>query len=303
MFGYITPLKEELKIREYETFKSYYCGLCFHIKKQFGNIPRLSLNYDMTFLGLLLDSLVISEGTLSKQRCMAHPATKKPMLLNREALSYAAEMNVTLVYYKLLDDISDNKTYKSKLFAKILTPYHRHFSKEILSIQETIIMELKRLQTYESKLCFSSIDEICDPFALIVASILKEYPYPLHEDSSKLRNDLFSFGYALGKWIYLIDALDDLEKDMKEKKFNPLSVLYNEEHLTYEKLFTKIQKTIAFTILNCAATCEELFYKLPIKRHKEILENIILLGMMDQYTKITEPCNCEGTKKRKESFK
>ena len=94
LFGYVTPLKPELKIREYESFKSYYCGICMHIKDNFGNIPRMSLNYDMTFLGLLLDGLHKEERELKIQRCIAHPLKKKPMIINNKALAYAAAMNV-----------------------------------------------------------------------------------------------------------------------------------------------------------------------------------------------------------------
>ena len=115
MFGYVTPLKPELKIREYEMFRGYYCGVCMHIKDTFGNLPRLTLNYDMAFLGLLLDALHNETPKIDFKRCMAHPLKKKPMIIDNKALEYTAAMNVSLVYYKLIDDVNDDKSIKSKL--------------------------------------------------------------------------------------------------------------------------------------------------------------------------------------------
>ena len=125
MFGYVTPLKPELKIREYEMFKSYYCGVCMHIKEYFGNIPRLTLNYDMAFLGVLLDALHNESPSINFKRCIAHPLNKKPMILNNKALEYAAAMNVSLVYYKFIDDVNDDKDIKSKMKILVLEPYKK----------------------------------------------------------------------------------------------------------------------------------------------------------------------------------
>ena len=138
MFGYVTPLKPELKIREYESFKSYYCGVCMHIKDGFGNIPRMSLNYDMTFLGLLLDGLHEEERSFKIQRCIAHPLKKKPMIVNNKALAYAAAMNVSLVYYKLLDDVADDRSMKSKVSSIILSPYKSKFNRNVTIINDII---------------------------------------------------------------------------------------------------------------------------------------------------------------------
>ncbi len=145
---------------------------------------------------------------------------------------------------------------------------------------------------------FESIDEICDPFSLIVANILKLYPEEIDNDSEELRENLYVLGYALGKWIYVIDALDDLEEDIKNNKFNPINYLYNIDNKDYKEFIEEIKPRIEFTILNCGYNCKEALEKLPIKRNKEILENIISLGMMDKYTKIVENCNCKSSKKR-----
>ena len=302
MFGYVTPLKPELKIREYESFKSYYCGVCMHIKDGFGNIPRMSLNYDMTFLGLLLDGLHEEERSFKIQRCIAHPLKKKPMIVNNKALAYAAAMNVSLVYYKLLDDVADDKSIKSKVSSMILSSYKSKFNRNVTMINDIIEENLKKLSYLEVEKKFSSIDEIAHPFSEIVGKILNLYPEKFEGDSEEVRGNLYELGYSLGKWIYLIDALDDLKEDMEKNKFNPIDYLYNTDSKTYEELMEEIRDRMEFTIFNCGYTCRNALENLPIKRNKEILENIISLGMMDKYTKITNECECNKRSGKNESI-
>lgn len=295
MFGYVKPLKDELKVRELNTFKSYYCGLCFHIKKDYGNLPRLSLNYDMTFLGLLLDSLSNEDVDIKLKSCLTNPLKKKPIVLNNKALSYSATMNVALVYYKLLDDVMDDHTLHSKVLSTSLKPYTKKFPTEVLPVLDEIESNLAKLTALENSKSFSSIDEICHPFSLIVANILSHYAKIYLDDNTNLSDTLFGFGYALGKWIYMIDALDDLEKDMEKKKFNPINFLYNKDNIPYEAFIKQIGERIAFTILNCGTNCKDFLEELPIYKNKPLLTNIISLGMMDEYTKVTtaSECNCK----------
>lgn len=298
MFGYVTPLKDELKVRQFEDFRSYYCGLCQHIKADYGHLPRLTLNYDMTALALLIDGLSPNKAYLKQQRCLTHPHKKKPMIINNEALSYAAAMNVALVYYKLLDDVQDDKDLKSKVLATSLSPYKNKFPSEINPILKMIETNLQKLYTLEVSKEFYSLDEISDPFAQIVANILQMYPYTFREDSPKLREDLYQFGYALGKWIYVIDALDDLKKDLENGKFNPLLHLYHEEGECYEDLLVRVTEPVSFTLLNCGYVCKAALLRLPLIRGKALLNNIVVLGMMDQYTKVTSSCHCKKKTRR-----
>lgn len=300
MFGYVTPLKPELKIREYNQFKSYYCGVCFAIKNLYGNIPRMTLNYDMTFLALLLDGLIKEDLSIELKRCIAHPDKKKPVILNNTAINYAASMNVSLVYYKLLDDINDDNSLKSKFSLLFMKPYHKSFPDSIVKINSVIEKNLNKLSSLEKTKDFKFIDEICDPFSIIVGTILKEFPYELKNDSKELREQLYLFGYSLGKWIYLMDALDDLEEDMKNNKFNPINFLYNKDNLPYKEFLDNIKQRLEFSIFNCAYTCKEILDSLPLNRNKEILENIINLGMMDKYIKVTN--KCRNKKKGSEKY-
>ena len=286
MFGYVTPLKGELKIKDFAKFRSYYCGVCIGIKKRYGNLPRLMLNYDMAFLSLLIDSLSNENLVAVSERCIAHPIEKKPILINNSAINYAADMNFILYYYKVKDDILDDNDIKSKFLELSLRPYFKKTSNEVNFISNIIKEDLKNLSELEKTLNFNSIDEISHPFSDIVGNILKLYPNRLEDDSLDLREELYNLGYTLGKWIYLIDALDDLKDDIEKNKFNPINYLFNKENLSYDELFPLINERIKFTLLNCSYNSLNIFNSLPIKRNNEIIKNVFELGMMDKYLSV-----------------
>ncbi len=206
MFGYVTPCKMELKIKEYEKFRAYYCGLCKTIKKDYGELPRITINYDMTFLGILLDSLEDNKNIFIKEHCIIHPIKKKVIITNNEALKYAAFFNVALSYYKLLDNVEDDNSIKSNISSKFLkNTIHKNndlYEKHI----HTVDNSLKNLYICEKNYENKSIDEISHHFAHLTGYILSSYKNFSFKDS------LYWLGYNLGKWIYIIDAFDDLEK-------------------------------------------------------------------------------------------
>lgn len=283
MFGYIVPLRDELKVKDFIKFRSYYCGLCFQLKNNLGSIPRFLLNYDMTFLAILLDSLSNTELKFKTKRCIAHPFEKKSIIIENNALKYASSINLTLYYHKIKDDVYDNDDIQSKLLEKILYQYQKKLDNSISPINNIIKNNLEELTNFENNKNFTLIDEICHPFSDIVGNILKLYPYELTNDNLILRNNLYALGYSLGKWIYLIDALDDLKDDMTFKKFNPLNFLFNKEMKSYDEIIDTIKPKIEFIILNCLYTCKDILSKLTIYKNHDILKNILELGMTDKY--------------------
>ncbi|AOR24183.1 DUF5685 family protein [Clostridium taeniosporum] len=286
MFGYVTPLKNELKVKDFNLFRAYYCGLCHEIKKNFGNIPRITLNYDMTFLAILFDSLDDIDIKINEVRCFFHPIYKRNILFNDSSLSYASFINTSLTYYKLIDDAQDDLSVISKLKALFLLQYKRRFPKSINSINLKIKNNLYKLYSLERNKNFHSIDEICDPFASLVGYIFKDYPYTIKNDSFELRGVLYRLGYFLGKWIYLIDALDDLNEDMKKNKFNPINFLYNKNNINYDEFLKLIKPKMEFLILSCACSCKDNLSKLTLYKNEELLKNILELGLTHKYNLI-----------------
>lgn len=273
MFGYVTPCRMELKVKDFEKFKAYYCGLCHSIKKDYGNIPRISLNYDMTFLAILLDSLNSNRLNSKKFTCALHPLEKKLLIFDNAPLKYAAECNIVLTYYKLIDNINDDNSLKSRIASIILKKYIKDNN-----LNNIISNSLNTLYNMEKEAYKYSMDEISHAFADLTGSIISNYV----DDTEEYKEQLYWLGYNLGKWIYIIDAWDDLEKDMKNNKFNVIAKLYNNDGYDYDSLKNAVEERIDFILTSCAATCLELLQNLPLKKNKELLLNILELGLMEK---------------------
>lgn len=275
MFGYVKPFKDELRVREYNTFKGYYCGLCKEMGRNFNQLTRLSLNYDLTFLGLLLSSLDDKMDTFKRENCITSPFTKKPIVQSNKHLKYNSEIGVILVYYNLIDDIKDEKSIKSLLaLPSFYFPYKKARK---LHIQKTDIIKksLDKLQLLEKEKC-DIIDKSADTFA----NIMKEIAVPEYITDEKIKRILGWFGYNLGRWIYILDAFDDLEEDVKKNSYNPMLLQYKYENDEDIKDFKKrIVKDIDFTLIYTMDNIVKSFQLLDIKYNKEIIENIIYLGM------------------------
>ena len=277
MFGYVTPYKMELKIKDYEMFKAYYCGLCISIKNNFSNLCRMSLNYDMTFLGILIDSLEYSNHKYMVTRCMAHPMKKKPKVIDNKALDYAAFCNVALVYYKLLDDYNDDNSLNKKFISMYIKKFVKKSKEDLSPLLVNIEENIKKLSSLEKSQDMISIDELSDPFASLTAFIISYY-----YKNEDFYNDLYNLGYNLGRWIYIIDAFDDLKKDMEKHKFNAINKAFNAENLSYEDLIISQGNRIEFNLLMSANTTVEALDKLPLNKKKDLLFNILQLGLMNK---------------------
>jgi len=289
MFGYVTPCKMELKMKDYEKFKAYYCGLCKSIKNNIGNLPRFSLNYDMTFLAVLLDSLSETNPKYTMQHCMVHPVNKKLVLIESPALKYSAYFNTILSYYKLVDNFNDDKSIKSKVLSIGLKPYINNYPDNIKVKQDYVERKLNELNLIESSPKGKNIDEISHPFADLTGYILSSYI-----DSGN--SSLYWLGYNLGKWIYIIDSFDDLEKDMNQNKFNALESTLNIQGLTPDKFTEDITSRVDFVLTTCAEQCLHHLNKLPLKKNEELLYNILQYGLLEKMDKVFKRSGCENEK-------
>ncbi|UZW15583.1 DUF5685 family protein [Clostridium pasteurianum] len=281
MFGYVLPLKGELKVKDYEKFKAYYCGLCLSIKKNYGTIPRLAVNYDMTFVAILLDALESEPCKIHSGNCIAHPLQKKNFIINNSALDYASFLNVALAYFKLTDDVKDDKSKVSSLSAFFLKNYFKKFPKKLKVHSNFIREKLNELYKLEDSQSKVSIDELSHPFAELTAFVLSSYPkLKEHKDI------LYTLGYNLGKWIYIIDAFDDLEEDMRKGKFNAVASIFNTDNLPFKEFKIFIKDRIDFILVTCARSCFECLNKLPLKTNKDILYNILQLGLLEKMDRV-----------------
>ena len=270
MFGYVTAYEPELKVKDYRKYKAYYCGLCHTLKEKHGTIGQLTLTYDMTFLVILLTSLYECQTSGSMHRCKVHPA-KKQLMLKNEITEYAADMNMILAYYHLKDDWQDEKKAGGFLGTCAL----RHKMKKIIQKYprqcRVIQKELKNLTHFE-KAGTIEIDKPAGCFGRLMAEL---FVYKKDGWEERLRR----IGFYLGKFIYIMDAWEDLEKDTKNHSYNPLTELAKRED--YEE---QCREILCMMIGNCTAE----FEMLPCLLDVDILRNILYDGVWNRYKKLQE---------------
>lgn len=261
MFGYVMANKPELKIREFNRYKGFYCGLCRCLKETNGRTSQITLTYDMTFLIMLLSSLYEPREREEKHRCMIHPGKKQLMICN-EITTYAADMNVLLSYYHFLDDWEDEKSIKGLCASRVFAGRAKKIAGKYPEKAELIQEKLHRLAELEQQ-GVTEPDEISRPFGELMAGL-----FVYCEDA--FRDILERFGFFLGKYIYLLDAWMDLEKDREHGSFNPFLEL-SEEEGGEESVRKMLDGTMRMAIAE--------FEKLPLEQDLPILRNILYEGV------------------------
>ena len=259
MFGYITICKDELKIKEYNRYRAYYCGVCKTIGKSYNQLMRLGLSYDLTFLALLMDSMASEKCDIVTGRCLKHIGSKRLFVQNCKALKFCADLNVLLTGYKLIDDIKDGFSPKALLLSAVYALPVRKAKKRQPYLAGRIKMHLDALSAVE-KSETDNIDEAAHHFAQLLQDIFAG------------NDELRRLGYNLGRYIYIIDALDDYKKDLKSGNYNPLVQKFGED---IDAATEYAEQSLMFTLSQAAAEYE----KLEILNNKVILDNIIYLGL------------------------
>lgn len=264
MFGFVTANMKELSAEEKTRYTAVYCGICRSIRLSSGQVARLSLSYDMTFLALLHMSLYEPEETVGGNACILHPIQKRPWVDN-EYVRYAADMNIALAYYKCMDDWSDDHAASAKLMAD-------HLKKSMPSIEAryprqcaAIAACIRQLSGLEQENC-PNPDEPANCFGALMAELLV-YTDDLWADS------LRQVGIALGRFIYLADAAVDYKKDKRKHKYNPYLAMGMAEDW---------EKWDEYLIL-AMGRCTDHFERLPLVQDKHILDNILYSGVWTNF--------------------
>ena len=221
MFGYVKAYKPEMKIKHYEEYKGVYCSLCRVLGKRYGVFARMTLSYDCTFLAMLRLCTDEEKPCFSQGRCPFNPVKKCNFCKDRDVeLSFVADVSMIMLYYKIRDNINDGGFFKKLLMFLILplfSLYHRRAKKYSPEIEEIISqMMYEQSKIEESKT--GSIDEAAHCTAEAMEKILS-----LGFDSDKAKV-LRRIGYLTGRWIYIADAVDDMESDRKSGSYNPLLI-------------------------------------------------------------------------------
>lgn len=264
MFGYVTASWKELTHQQQERYSGVYCGICRQIRVRSGNVARLGLSYDMAFLALLLMSLYEPQEQQGKNTCVLHPV-KRRVWVDNEYVRYAADMNVALSYYNCLDDWEDDGHLGAKAMAHSLEgklpKIEERFPRQCDAIRDCIA----RLSKLEKENC-PNPDEPAGVFGELMAQLLV-YREDLWQP------ELGQMGFALGRFIYLLDAALDFDRDKRQGKYNPFLLQ------TGEKNWPQWEEYLILAM----ARCTESYEKLPLVQDKGLLDNILYSGVWVNY--------------------
>ena len=279
MFGYIQPDIPYLYFKDATLYKALYCGLCKSIGRSCGQTARFGLSYDMTFLSALLHNIKNTDVTIEKQRCAANIFTRRPMALDDGITKTVACLNTLLTYYKLTDDILDE--HKGRISRAFFKRGYKKAKALHPDAAEIVKARMAELFEFEKAGC-ASLDMAADPFGLMIADLSD---YCLGESATGYTRKLF---YGVGKWVYLIDALDDYDKDVKKKNYNPFVSAYKAP--TKDEMLAKNREEVDFVFKSVFAENAECLKNIKFYFNTDLTDNIILRGMPASTRKVM--CGC-----------
>lgn len=283
MLGYVIPDKGELKVREYEIYTGYYCGVCKYIGQTYGQLPRMALSYDATFIALLLASVDEAPDAPVREHCAVHHIRYKTVIRNR-AIEYAGDLMLILAWYKLLDDAGDEGKASAKAGLLAFRPIWRKLERKRPALCRYIGERLEALAVLEREHC-PSIDRASEDFAQVMAYIFRDGAAELYgeEEIPDLHETFAKLGYHLGKWILLIDAADDIEENLESGSYNPLLYRYGyrkeDPEETPAQFRARIDEQLRFNLFSCLAVIGESAEALAIHKNSGIIENVIYFGL------------------------
>lgn len=291
MFGYIRPYKPEMLVKEYELYKSVYCGLCRQLCKDYGAFASLILNYDCTFLAMFCAGTNANSAApvITQKCCTCNPLKRcNYCSTNDNSLEIAAAFCVISFYYKLHDTISDEgfaKAASARAFKPTAKIWKNKASKKYPELDETVSSMLKK-QAETEKLENCSVDRAADPTAQMLSRLMMTFAENKNEERVYSR-----LGYYLGRWIYLIDAADDFDKDRENGSFNPIvNKFSNQKELDSSN--NKFKSYCNGLLNQTMAQIVAAYNLTEIKIFGSIIDHIINIGMPEMQRQIIFERNC-----------
>ena len=273
MFGYVKPHNPELRMRDYECYRAYYCGLCRAMGKCTGQCSRMTLSYDFVFLAAVRCYLAGEQPEIKKLRCAVHPFRRRKSVVNSPQLNYCADASALLSYQKCRDDRMDERGWKklrAALMMLLLSGAYRKAKKRHPELDQKIQSELQRLHDYESSTEVPSADVPASIFGELMRAVCSE---GLDGMEGRLAAEI---GQTVGRWIYLTDAADDLADDRRRGRFNPYAPIFNDPPAPAD---AETLRTALKAILCETERAFLLMGEPPCPELKEILANILYLGL------------------------
>ena len=269
MFGYVRAADDVLPQEDRQRYQSVYCGLCHALGRRYGLAGRMILNFDLTFLAMLLQEG--SCGTCEK-RCLAHPIKARTCQQGSDTLDAAADMSVIWTWWQVQDGIADHCFFgglKYRFAALFLRRAYRKakgYQPDFDAVTERQLRELAEMERRGE----ASLDAPADAFARLLAAAAEGASDPI---KGRVLGQML---YHLGRWIYLVDAADDLAKDVKSGSYNPLPRRY---HLPEGKLTDEARRDLSMTLDSSVRAMAAAFELWDFGENRGIIENIVYQGL------------------------
>lgn len=262
MFGYVRPNLTDMAEDVQQRYRAHYCGLCHAIGERHGSLARMALTFDLTYLTIFLASLYEPEEASGEGKCIPHPVKKHGWTRSR-VTDYAADMTIALTYHKCLDDWQDDRSLPAKGCAAWLKKAYGKVKADWPRQCEAIEKALSDLSEVEKRR-----DPSPDAAAKCFGALMAEL-FVMEEDywSGALR----AFGYSLGRYIYMLDAVCDYDKDQKKTGYNPVILM--------GKRPEDMRDTLELLLGDASAA----FERLPLVQDEDILRNILYSGVWQGY--------------------
>lgn len=287
MFGYVKTDMPYMFVKDTVLYKALYCGLCKSIGKTCGTNARFLLNYDLAFLSAFLHNVCGKDVEIKKERCIIHHIVKRPVASCDELTERIAALNVILAGCKLSDDVMDSG--KGRLKRSFFACGYKKARKREPVLDKIVKDRYAELLNYE-KAGADSPDIVADPFGNMMREIVTELAGEFASEEVK------TLSYDLGKWIYLIDALDDFDKDKKRGEFNVFVNAYRDAE-TKENLIKEKGEDLAVLFGTVLTEISELSEKIDYKFNSDLVRNVLKRGLFSETKRITENKQCKNTTK------
>ncbi len=274
MFGYIRPYLPDLKVKELEQFRACYCGLCHTLKCEYGQASRFVLNYDFTFLAMLLWD-ESSPFRTEKKACIVSPFKKKYVCPTNDALDLCAGLSVILAYWKECDTVVDEgfpAADKARAAKLALKSAYKKAAKKYSAFDSYVKERLSELSKLE-KNGEQSLDKAADRFASILSYIGEEAG---REDDRRILSQLL---YHTGRFIYIADAFCDIEDDIKKGRYNPIVSRLSLK--SPEQMSDEDKEVIKISLFTSQRLMASAFQLMERTCWTDILSNIIYVGIPD----------------------
>ena len=267
MFGFVVADAEALSDEEKERYRSLYCGLCFALRDRYGQLSRACLTYDLTFFVLLANSLHEPAEARGASHCVMHPAPTSARAWARSPWTdYAADLSVALAYHKALDDVADDGDVKARAAARLLAGAYERAQARIPEQCAEIEKAMGRIRAIEQEGAEADPDAAAREFGTLLGQLFAHNQGFWAEGMEVL-------GYAIGRFIYLMDAAVDFADDATSGSYNPFVAL----DATPETMHT--------TLALAAADTAEAYERLPLVQDAHLMDAILYSGVWAQFNK------------------